>query len=303
MIVLAVLVGFLALAASQAGYWVYRSRLERHNDLLRDRLSLFQVPVAQLLREKERFADLSLLIEQAGFRYGTQGFFVRAAGLSIVSVIAGGVFATPFVAMAGIPFGPLLLWTRLQGLRRKRIARIAEQMPRALEVLVLTLRSGQALPRAIAAVAEDVADPLRGELRRVAEEHGLGRPIEEAFVALEERLKGCMSVRLLVTSVLVLSQTGGNLIDVIERIVETLSSEEQYKQRLRVATAEGRTSAYFVAFVPLGLLAYRLGFDERSRHLFVDTTLGHALLLISGALWICGVISVRRITRPLHGER
>jgi hypothetical protein len=207
MLVLVLLAFLLMFTLTQAGYWIYRSHLQRNSQALRERLSLFEDrQMAPLLKPQQRWVKLTALIEQAGFRYGVEGFFVRATAFSLLLSIPALSLSGPELVPLCLMGGPLLAYVRLVGARHKRLTKIA------LEVLVLTLRSGQALPRAMAAVAEEVSDPLRSELRRLVEEHQLGRPLDEAFRALEERLAGSMPVRLLVTSVLVLGQTGGGAV-------------------------------------------------------------------------------------------
>jgi tight adherence protein B len=217
--------------------------------------------------------------------------------------MVGGALGSPLAAV-GLPLAaPAALYARLHVQRAKRIKKITEQMPRALEVLVLTLRSGNALPRAISAVAEEMAEPLRGELRRVVDEHRLGRPIEETFASLAERLKDCMPVRVLVTSILVLGQTGGNLIEVIERIIETIAAEEQYQQRISIGSAESRMAALILTVLPPIGLAYRIVTSSEARQLFLHDTIGHLMLVVSGLFWLLGIYFIRRLTRPAHLEQ
>jgi tight adherence protein B len=139
--------------------------------------------------------------------------------------------------------------------------------------------------------------PAGDELRRVAEEHALGRPIEDAFLALSRRLPGCDAVRTLVTSILVLRQTGGNLVEVIERIIETLAAQAQYRMRLRAVTSEGRSSGVMLAALPIVFALLAAGADPAYMHLFVEDSAGQTIALITFALWASGSLWIRRLIK------
>src|SRR5439155_21041784 len=160
--------------------------------------------------------------------------------------LAGGAVGSALLALGG----PVVVYGWMLHKRRIRVDRVNAQLPHALELMLLGLRAGHALPRALELVGEEVPPPAGAELRRVADEHALGRPLEQAFDGLARRLEGSEAVRTLVTGVLVLRQTGGNLIEVIERILDTLSAQEQYRLRLRALTADSRSSGVIPACLP-----------------------------------------------------
>jgi tight adherence protein B len=101
-----------------------------------------------------------------------------------------------------------------------------------------------------------------------------------------------------VVAVLVLQETGGNLITVIDRIVENSRARASYQARLRALTAEGRQSAKLLALLP-GAFALLMAVTapEHMRLLVVDSG-GRMIALIALGLWIVGILWTRRLVQP-----
>jgi tight adherence protein B len=172
-------------------------------------------------------------------------------------------------------------------------------MPQALEIMALALRAGHAMPKALALAADETPAPLSRELRRACDEHALGRPIEGVLAGFGQRLPGCEAVNTFVVAVLVLQETGGNLIAVIDRIVENARSRSSYQARLRALTSEGRQSAKLLALLPGAFGVLAMMSDPSYADMLLHDSGGRIITLISGSLWLMGVLWTRRLVRPL----
>ena len=156
----------------------------------------------------------------------------EAAALAVsslgVSVSRTGREAAPSAAVS------CPVWPRTtRGIARaRRLAQCDEQMPQALEIMALALRAGHALPGALHLASQETPAPLCHELRLAHEQHQLGRPIAEVLQAMGQRLPGCAAVETFVVAVAVLQETGGNLIQVIDRIVENARARAGYQAML-----------------------------------------------------------------------
>ncbi|MCA9559521.1 MAG: type II secretion system F family protein, partial [Myxococcales bacterium] len=167
-----------------------------------------------------------------------------------------------------------------------------------LEVMIISLRAGQSLDQTIRLTASELDAPIGDEFHRVSEEVQLGRPLEEALVAMSARLAAARTVRTFVTSVLVLRQTGGNLIEVLEQIIDTMRQQAQYERKLSAMTAEGRSSARMLAGLPpiFVLLAYMA--DSNYIGTLVNDPVGRVLLTVAIIMYTAGVVWTRRLTNP-----
>src|SRR6185369_12089095 len=86
-------------------------------------------------------------------------------------------------------------------------------------------------------------------------------------------------------AIMVLEQTGGNLISVIDRIISGARARAQYKTRLRALTSEGRTSALILGILPLLFFMVADIFDPNYWKTLFGTSTGHIVLVIVLAMW------------------
>ena len=178
--------------------------------------------------------------------FSTKSIMWGLLGGVVFMIISGSL--TSF--MMGFLAGGLVPYFGLKRTRAKRMAEINQSVPEALEVMIISLKAGHALPKAVSTTAAEISGPFADELNQVSEELRLGRSVEEVFLRLGNRLAGVKTVRTLCVSVLVLQQTGGNLVEVLEQLIEALHEQAQYVRKLAAMTAEGRMSARILGGLP-----------------------------------------------------
>lgn len=111
------------------------------------------------------------------------------------------------------------------------------------------LKSGQALPQALDAVAKRISPPMQEELAIVLREARLGLDLAEALERLHSRMPG-EDLRLLVTTVRLTLQTGGSLADVLGRMTEMIRARTEFQLKLKAMTAQGRFQAIAMSLAP-----------------------------------------------------
>jgi tight adherence protein B len=278
-------------------FLVRLSRRMRVQDQLRKRLGDGEHHVNLLKLDEENISDLAKMVAESGFGWTVATFVTRMIGAGIAGLvlgwIAGGFMLGLLLGLAGLAAFPILA---RRG-REKRLELCDAQMPQALEIVTLALRAGHPLPRSLSIAASEAPQPIADELRRVCDEHDLGRPIGDVLINMAQRLPESESVHTFMTAVLVLQQTGGNLIAVIDRIIENARARSQYRAKLRALTAEGRASARMLAIMPLafGLLAATV--DPSYTDTLLFTPGGKVVLAMSVGLWLLGILWTRRLVK------
>ena len=167
------------------------------------------------------------------------------------------------------------------------------QLPQALELISLYLRSGRSLPQAFLATSDEISPPAAQEFAVCAEAYRLGRPLDAALRGLAIKYSDLVGIRLFAVAVSVLGQTGGNLVEVIERIRKTLDSGIVYTLKLRSMTGEARTSANILGAVPGLFMGITGFFNPAYFNNFFETTLGMVLFGLFLTFWLAGLIWVR----------
>jgi tight adherence protein B len=210
----------------------------------------------------------------------------------LVFVVQENLFTTALAALLG---GVLPVATALVA-RRRRQKTILRQMPNMIGELARAARAGRSLPQCLHMVAEDTPSPLGGELRLCDRRLQMGVSLPEAIEPLPERT-GVMTLRVLVTALSVHHQTGGNLVEVLERLQRTIRDRLAFLGRLQTATAASRATALMMLILPPAILAFFIVREPSYFTELMDSTWGRGFTIAAFALQIIGSAWVLRILR------
>lgn len=293
----------------QAIFWLLRRRRSVRDWIIRQRLSAVdgdRLAAAGPSRSAgdrygrwRRLQQLDRALAQAGMTISA-GRFLLLVGAALGITWAVVVAATGYVAGGFLLDLVLcvLAWLHVSGRKRRRLAKINQQLPRGLELMVFGLRAGHTLEESIRFVAHELQDPLGSELKRCYEEFEMGRPLEQALFELSRRAPECRSLRTFVESVLVLKQTGGNIVEIIENIITTLRAQSAYEARYRALTAEGRTSGMILGSLPLLILTASMLVQPGYIGSLAGDGTGRVILLGAIAFWAMGIGWLVRLVKP-----
>ena len=305
MFLVCLLVGLTVFSMLQMFFWRARRRAEeRAQELLAKLGGQVEIKNVSLFKESEDgYRSLNFikrLLVEAGEAPEVKTFMTKM-------IIWALIFGVGFMMLSGsvLPFlwgallGSFMPYFALKRARAKRMAEIEKSVPEALEVMIISLKAGHALPKAVATTAAEITGPFADELNQLSEELRLGRSVEDVFLRMGNRLNGVKTVRTLCVSVLVLQQTGGNLVEVLEQLIDALHEQAQYVRKLAAMTAEGRMSARILGSLPpMFLLAVYLVGPDYIGKLFTPgpgyLVLAVALILYFGGLfWLNSMISTK----------
>jgi tight adherence protein B len=174
----------------------------------------------------------------------------------------------------------------LQWKRKRKTLKIERYMPDAMELLARSLRAGHTLPGTLDLVSQEIPAPLGTEMRITFEEQKLGLSVPQAFRRMGERVAS-QDLRYFVTAVIIQSETGGNLSEILENIGLIIRDRLKLKGKVKGLTAEGRFSALILSLLPfVTFLALYLFNHEYVMILFRDPM---GLKLLTGALTSIGL--------------
>jgi tight adherence protein B len=185
---------------------------------------------------------------------------------------------------------PVLYLNYRQG---KRIRAFTEQLPDMLTLLIGALRAGHGLSQALAMVVDQVRDPAAGELRRVLRAVSLGLSTQRALNDMTERL-GSDDLDLVVTAMNVQYEMGGDLVQTLDIIAETVRDRIRMKREIRVLTAQQRFTGYVLAGLPIVLciVLYMISPQYMSRLFRPDMI---PVVVFAVIMQIIGFLVIRKI--------
>jgi tight adherence protein B len=179
---------------------------------------------------------------------------------------------------------------------RKRQQALIDQLADTLSILATSLRAGYSFLQALDTVSKEIGEPSAGEFQRVVAEIRLGRPIDDALIAMAHRVRSD-DLKWAVIAINVQRQVGGNLAEVLDIVSNTVRERAYIRRQVNVLSAEGRLSVAILACLPFGIMLYiSVVNGEYIKPLF--TTVPGLILLIGGGLWMgLGIFVMTRMVK------
>jgi tight adherence protein B len=198
-----------------------------------------------------RMRFLRRLVVQSGikiepFRLGVGALFISFTVFFLSGMFLG--FNVVSFMLTGI-LVPLIAIAYLSIKRARRRARFGEQLPDAIDIMVRSLRAGHPVPRSLALVAGEMADPAGTEFGIASDELTYGSDLPTAMDALSERV-GHPDLKFLVVALSIQSATGGNLSEILSNLSLVIRQRFKLRRKVRALSAEGRYSAVLLSLLP-----------------------------------------------------
>lgn len=178
--------------------------------------------------------------------------------------------------------------------RSLRFDRFNELLPEAIDLLTRALKAGHSINAAIEMVSREVPDPVGTEFRRTFEEQNFGLPMREAMTNLASRVP-LTDVQFVVTAILVQKETGGNLVEILEKTSTVLRERLRLKGQLSIYTAQGRLTGWILAGFPFFLFIGLNIVNPSYGRILLEDPLGRTLIYAGLTLMLIGGYIIRKI--------
>jgi len=251
--------------------------------------------VDDLIRRLPGTLGLASLIKQAGETWQVGSVLVG----SVTALVVGSWIASYFMptdvlsAIVGVLLAasPIIY---LYVLREVRFRKCDSLLPEAVDLMARGLRAGHAVPAVLEMVGREIAEPLAGEFRALAEEQALGLPLRDAMLNLVERMPRD-DMRFLATAILLQKETGGNLAQILDKTAALARERSRLRGQLRIYTAQGRITGWILCIAPFimfGLISTVNWSYEKI--LFTDPS-GLHVIYFGMVMMVIGILVIRKI--------
>jgi tight adherence protein B len=250
-----------------------------------------------ILRSLSVAARMEAMLEQTELEMTVAQLLAYMAIGALVG-LAIGILGSGGITLVLMPllFGMLPLFF-VMFKRSQRSTKLSQQLPDALEMMARSLRAGHALSSAFKMVATEMPTPVSIEFGRAFESQELGMPFEKAVADMTRRAPDNQDLKIFALSVIVQKETGGNLVEIIEKIADTVRGREKFQGKLRGLTAEGRMSSYIVGGLPFVSILFMLVSNKPYLMGLFDETLGHYILGYGIITWTLGFMWMRKMIK------
>jgi tight adherence protein B len=236
------------------------------------------------------------LLARAGLALELHRFvaYVAIAFLCLFSLLI--VFGVPaglaVVFAAAIAVAVPIFWVAHLG--RRRLGRLEDQLPDALDMIVRSLRAGHPIATAINLVAREMPDPIGSEFGLVADEMAFGLDLQSALENMSARID-FQDLRFMVMAIKMQAITGGNLAEVLGSLARLIRERHRLHLKVSALSAEGRFSAKILASLPFGFFGLILLLSPKYYSAIrTEPVLMHVMEL-GLAMLVIGIYLMRRV--------
>lgn len=181
-------------------------------------------------------------------------------------------------------------------LKRRRDKLFQEQLVDALIGMGNALRAGFSLPLAFELLAREMPNPMGQEMRLLVQEMRVGVSMEEALRSLHRRMPS-EDLDLLITSILISQEVGGNLTEIFDNIGDTIRERLRIQGKVASLTAQGKLQGFIVAMLPIGIAVFLNIFNPELMRPMFQHWLGILMVVAVVLLEIAGGYTIWRVTK------
>jgi tight adherence protein B len=177
-----------------------------------------------------------------------------------------------------------------------RIKAYSNQMVDGLQLLSNGIRAGLSVPQALGMIVDEMPPPISQEFNIILQQNRIGVPLEECFENLATRVP-TQDNDMFVSSINILRETGGNLAETFDTIVDVIRERVRLQQKVDTYTAQGMFQGMIIGAMPyaLGLIYYTQ--DPNSMTPLFTTPLGLVMLFIAVGLDALGIYVIMKIVK------
>jgi len=245
-----------------------------------------KIPISRSLANQLVAADVRMRPEEYLIVWilsaATPALLLLVIGAHPVTILGGAIIG------AGLP--PYFVNRKMA----RRLVQFESQLSEALVMISNCLKSGLTFQQAMGNIASEMPDPISREFGRTMREINLGSSVETAMANLAERVKST-DLSLAVSAIQIQRQVGGNMVELLDNISETIKDRIKIKNEIKVLTASGRTSGMIIGLLPLGLAGVLMLINPEYIASFFSSQMG-AMMLVTGAVMeSIGFLAIKKI--------
>lgn len=216
----------------------------------RSRLSSLRYQINTMLSSLDS-DQISLDLMRANWRITVTEYILIRFGSTALAFILGWLISGS--SLPGVGLGVIAYLVPGLLIRRrinKRQLGFEKQLVDVLVLITGSVRAGFSLLQALELVVREMEPPASEEFKRVIDEASLGVSVPQALSNLASRMEND-DLDLVVTSIEIQYQVGGNLATMLEAVSETIRERIRLFGEIRVITTQQRYTGYLLSILPL----------------------------------------------------
>ncbi|RXH58000.1 Flp pilus assembly protein TadB [Granulicella sibirica] len=161
------------------------------------------------------------------------------------------------------------------------------------------LRAGHSMSAAIGIVAEGAAEPAGSAFGEVFRQQKFGLPMRDSLSELVRHYPS-QDLKVLVTAILVQRDSGGNLVQILDRTSAVIRERLKLQGDVRVHTAQGRLTGWILCLLPILMLGMLALTNPGYVSVLFNNPLGQKLMYGAACLLCLGGYLIHRIVKAIE---
>lgn len=178
----------------------------------------------------------------------------------------------------------------------RRMKEYQGQMVDALTLLANGLRAGLSVPQALGMVVDELPEPISQEFNLILQQNRVGVPLEECFENLVKRVP-VEDNEMFVSSINILRETGGNLAEVFDTIVDVIRERVRLQQKIDTYTAQGMFQGMTLFAMPFAVGGIYAATDPESMVTVFTNPLGIIAVILAVVMDLVGLFVIFKIVK------
>ncbi|MBQ0757063.1 MAG: type II secretion system F family protein [Amphritea sp.] len=265
--------------------------------LLRKKYLKSLSPSERWLESLPGMESLSDTLEKAGYKTRAYQYVIGVFVVTLIAMILTWLLTRDLLWV--IVVGTLTVLApslKILHAKRKRISRFEEELPDAIDVMKRAVKAGHPFSEALHLVGDEMEGPVAQEFKLTFADLNYGNDLRRALLGLLHRIPS-VTVMVLVSSILIQKETGGNLTEILEQISRVIRSRFKFQRRVKTLSAEGRLSAWILAMVPFVLFIVISIMTPDYLPMLLDDPVGLKMILFAFVSMMIGIVWIRNILR------
>jgi tight adherence protein B len=238
---------------------------------------------------------LARLIKQSGKSWQTSSIlmisFFAALGAGWLAWV---ITSYPMITFAIAAIAAAAPFIVLYVLRELRFRKFNSLLPEAVDLMSRGLRAGHSISAVMEMVGTEVGDPVGIEFRALHKEQSLGLPMREGMMNLVERVP-LDDLRFLATAILLQKESGGNLVQILDKTSAVLRERARLRGQLQIYTAQGRITGWILCLSPFMMFGLISLTNYQYEKVLFTNPLGLKMVYGGLGLMLIGVLLIRKI--------
>lgn len=273
------------------------SRTRSDNDLLKETGARSHELFLLISNNVAVFRALHSLAIRAGREEKVARYLLLMLGLGLGGALLPLLFGQSLLfAVIGLLLGGGMPLFSLALLASRRRRQVEAQIPEALEFMSRAMRAGHGLTVALGMMANEMSAPIGPEFRSILEEINFGIPFHQALPKISQRIDS-PDIRFFVSAILIQRETGGNLVELLQSLAQTVRERLKLQGRIKVLASEGKASGVILGSLPFLLGGGMALLNPGYMSALWTTETGVKLLFACAGLMLVGVLWMWKITQ------